>query len=268
MTKLIITSGSGPSYSKWAFWPLWTKLLPFTHRCKVIDVSGPAAGNKFISRSVITELYKSQPDLVMVQWNFGKFDIYSENSEFLKSVREGAGIRNFIVDLHTCTTTDGPGYWCSSYDNTHPWKRYYNETIRSDIGTAMDDLEAMLNLQNLCAKKNIPYRFFTHSQVEHELLSTNLNTRPFYNEIDWNLQIFNDSVDEMYKFHPSRHLHVRVPGNGRWVPNADFSCHLLTEKISPALVKLGIDPRGDWKKLQEFCKKQAEEIYEKYREHQ
>lgn len=263
MSQTVITAGSGPSYSRWAFWPVWTKLLPLTHNCRVVDVSGPAAGNKFISRSVLTELSKTTPDLVLVQWNLGKYDIYSENPEFLQSVTKGSGIRNFIVDLHSCQTTVGPGYWCSSYDNTHPWKRYYNETIKSDAGTAMDDLESMLNLQNLCAKKNIPYRFFTHDTIDHEFFSNNINTRPFYNEIDWDCQLI-DSVTELYQSHESKELHVEIPGHGNAVPNSRFQWYLLSQHISSKLAQFDISPRNNWEQIKNYCDTKATEIHDKY----
>ena len=259
-----MTAGSGPSYSKWKFWPVWTKLLQLSHHCQVIDVSGPAAGNKFISRSVITELAKVTPDLIVVQWNLGKFDIYSENSEFLQSVINGSGSRNFIVDIHTRNTTTGPGYWCSSHDNTHPWKKYYNTTIKSRVGTAMDDLESMLTLQNLVAKKNIPYQFLLHGAIDHDMLSTNNHTKPFYNEINWS-NIACDPVDVLYYQHPSFKHHVEIPNNGRWVPNVEFQWHLLANHITKKFPSMGILPRDNWPQIEVWCKNKALELYEQYK---
>jgi hypothetical protein len=259
--KLIVTAGSGPSYSKWPHWPTWTKMLPMMYRCRHIDVSGPAAGNKFLSRAVITKLAEVQPDLVLMQWNLGKFDIYCENEEFSDLIVNGKGIRNFLLDIHTGKTTTGPGYWCSSHDNTVEWKKYYNENIKSITGTALDDLEAMLNLQNLCAKRNIIYKFFTHDDIDHEFLSTNKHTLPFYKEIDWNAQVF-DSVRTMYKNHSS--FEFDTSGSIRefhWVPNADFQYFFLTEKLSTLMGDLGITNRS-FENLQDYCHSRTVECYE------
>ena len=100
MSKLVLTAGSGPSYSKWPHWPTWTKMLALVYRCDHFDVSGPAAGNRFISRAVITKMAEVNPDLVLVQWNLGKYDLYCENAEFIDSIVNGSGIRNFLLDIH------------------------------------------------------------------------------------------------------------------------------------------------------------------------
>jgi len=257
---LIITAGSGPSYSKWPHWPIWTKMLPLVYRCQHIDASGPAAGNKYLSRSVITQLADYSADLVLMQWNFGKFDIYCEQQEFADEIVNGTGIRNFLLDIHTGKTTKGPGYWCSSIDNTVEWKKYYNEKIKSRTGTAVDDLEAMLNLQNLCARKNIRYKFFTHDDVNHDFLSDNKHTRPFYKEIDWNAQAF-DSVRTMYESHES--FEFDTSGQVRefhWVPNADFQYFFLTEKLSTLMAELGVESKTV-PNLKTYCHAKTLECY-------
>lgn len=235
-------------------------MLSLAYRCRHIDVSGPAAGNKFLSRAVITKFEDITPDLVLMQWNFGKFDIYCEHKEFTDIITNGTGIRNFLVDIHTGKTTVGPGYWCSSVDNTVEWKKYYNEKIKSKTGTAVDDLESMLNLQNICARKNIRYNFFTHDDVDHDFLSNNKHTRPFYKEIDWQAQIF-DSVRTMYKNHSSFEFDTSGKTTKfHWVPNADFQYFFLTEKLSTLMQELGIDSKT-LPDLKDYCHSKTMNCY-------
>jgi len=264
MKKAIITAGSGPSYSKWRYWPTWTKLLPLYFNCKHIDVSAPAAGNLYICRSVINQLEKVRPDIVLVQWNFGKFDLYVENQEFIDIVLNSKSIRNFIVDPANSKTTNEAGYWCSSNDNTVEWKKYYNEKIKSKTGTAMDDLQNMLTLQNLCCKKNIYYRFFTHSDVDHDFLSTNKNTKPIYKEIDWSLQVTDQSLQAIISAHPSSIYNVSTERESI-VPCADIQWFLLDKIISPILLDKGYKKNKKYSSLESLCKKFTKESYEKYK---
>jgi hypothetical protein len=264
MKKTIITAGSGPSYSRWQYWPTWTKLLPLYFGCKHIDVSAPAAGNLYICRSVINQLQNTQPDTVLVQWNFGKFDLYLENQEFIDVVLNSKSIRNFIVDPANSKTTTSAGYWCSSNDNTVEWKKHYNEKIKSKAGTAMDDLQNMLTLQNLCYKKNIYYRFFTHSDVDHDFLSTNKNTKPIYKEIDWTLQVIDRSLQKIADAHPSAIYNVS-PERESIVPCADIQWFLLDKIISPVLLDTGYKKNKKYFSLELLCKKFTKENYEKYK---
>lgn len=266
MPKVIITSGSGPSYSKWPHWPIWTKMLPMMFKCKCIDISGPAAGNKFINRAVITQIDKlspTVPDLVLVQWNLGKFDIYIENKVIIDEILNGNGIRNFLVDVHTGKTTTESGYWCSSYDNTVPWKRYYNQNIKTKIGTAIDDLESMINLQNFCKSRNIMYKFFTHDDIDHNFLSSDKNIAPFYNAVDWDSQVF-PSIRTMFEQHTASYQYDTsgtLP-ELHWIPNADFQYYLIENFVSDLFDKLSI-PKKNCNILKEYCHKITLEFYEK-----
>lgn len=264
MNKTIIAAGSGPCYSKWPHWPVWTKLFPLAYRASLIDASGPAAGNKFIYRSVLTQMQKTSSDLVLVQWNLGKFDLYVENPTFIDSVVNGTGIRNFLVEIETGKTrTTGPGYWCSSHDNTVEWKRTYNELIKSKRGTALDDLDHMINLQNICAKKGIEYKFFLHDKIDHEYFSTDSHIKTLHNEIDWAAQIF-PSVREMFESHESFQYDTsdKVP-EFHWVPNADWQYWFLTEMISKITDTMDIARKPDWEKLKQYCHSKTLECYAK-----
>lgn len=264
MKKLIITAGSGPSYSRWRHWPTWTKMLPLYFNCKHVDVSAPAAGNLYIARSVIRQLDNTTPDVLLVQWNFGKFDLYVENQEFIDIVLNSRSIRNFIVDPEDSKTTTGAGYWCSSNDNTVEWKKYYNEKIKSKAGAAMDDLQNMLTLQNLCYKKNIYYRFLTHSDVEHEFLATNKNTKSIYKEIDWSLQVTDRSLQAITNAHPSAIYNVS-PERESIVPCADIQWFLLDKIISPILLNKGYNKNKKYFSLEMLCKKFTKKNYEKFK---
>jgi hypothetical protein len=264
MKKTIITAGSGPSYSRWQYWPTWTKLLPLYFVCKHIDVSAPAAGNLYICRSVINQLQNIQPDTVLVQWNFGKFDLYVENQEFIDVVLNSKSIRNFIVDPANSKTTNGAGYWCSSNDDTVEWKKYYNEKIKSKTGAAMDDLQNMLTLQNLCHKKNIYYRFLTHSDVDHRFLSTDKSTKSIYKEIDWSLQVTDRSLQTIIDAHPSAIYNVS-PERESIVPCADLQWSLLDKIIAPILSARGYEKNKKYLSLELLCKKFTKENYEKFK---
>lgn len=247
----IITAGSGPSYSKWKFWPTWTRMLPLYFVCRHLDCSAPAAGNRYIARSVITNW--NDPDVVLVQWNLGKYDIYIEPDEFRQQVKNSQSERNFIVDIFTGKTTDGPGYWCSSYDNTVEWKKYYNEHIKSDTGTAVDDLENMLMLQNFCARKNVKYRFTLHDQINHEWLESNPMTRPYHREIDWGLMFGEPGLSYLYHHHVSFQDHVEVPGHGRHVPVAKFQYWYLDSIVAPVLESMGFVKQSKFQQLKEIA---------------
>jgi hypothetical protein len=263
MNKTIIAAGSGPSYSKWQHWPTWTKMFPMAYKANLIDASGPAAGNKFLYRSVLTRLQNITPDLVLMQWNLGKFDVYVENPEFINSIINGAGIRNFLIDIHTGNTTTDLGYWCSSTDNTIPWKRMHNELVKNKRGTALDDLDSMINLQNICAKKGIDYKFFCHDTINHEYFSTDQHIKPLYNEIDWEAQVF-PSVKDMFRSHESFQFDTSGKvSEFHWVPNADWQYWFLTEMVSKLTDHMGITRRLSWEELKTFCHNKTLECYAK-----
>ena len=234
------------------------------YKCRIIDTSGPAAGNRYIFRSVITRAQDVTPDLILVQWNFGKFDIYIQHQPCADEITQGTGIRNFLLDIHTGKTTTGPGYWCSSIDNTVPWKKYYNKYIKSKVGTALDDLEAMISLQNYCAKRNILYQFFTHDNVDHDFLSTDQHTRIFYNEIDWSNQVF-DSVITMYTSHPAYQFNISgLSRDYHWVPNADWQYWFANTQVSNLLASVGIHKKTPYENsiIKNYCHDKTLSIYQ------
>lgn len=264
MSKTILAAGSGPSYSRWPHWPTWTKMFPMAYNANLVDASGPAAGNKFLYRSVLNRLQTTNPDLVLMQWNLGKFDLYVENQSFIDLIVNGKSIRNFIVEVESGKTrTTGPGYWCSSYDNTVEWKKMYNELIKTRRGTAMDDLDHMINLQNICSKKNIDYKFFCHDDIDHEYLSTDPHTRSLYNEIDWSLEVF-PSVRTMFVAHESYQYDTggKVP-EFHYVPNADWQYWFLTEMISKITNPMGITCKTNLDQVKDYCHKKTLECYAK-----
>lgn len=263
MSKNIIVAGSGPSYSGWPHWPTWTKMFPMAYDATLTDASGPAAGNKFLYRSALNRIQTCSADLVLMQWNLGKYDVYVENPTIIDQILNGSGVRNFLLDVFTGKVATEQGYWCSSHDNTVEWKRLYNKLVRSQRGTALDDLDSMINLQNICARKNIPYRFFCHDDIDHEFLSTDLHTRSLYQEIDWNLEVF-PSVRNMYRNHES----YCYDTSGKikefhWVPNANWQYWFLTQKISEIAAEFNIAARPSWDILKQHCHKKTLECYER-----
>ena len=264
MSKNIIAAGSGPSYSKWPHWPVWTRLFSLAYRANLIDASGPAAGNKFLYRSVVAKMATVRPDLVLMQWNLGKFDLYVENPKFIDSIINAPGIRNFLVDIHTGKTTTESAYWCSSYDNTVEWKKMYNELVKSKRGTAMDDLDSMINLQNICAQKHIDYKFFCHSDIDHQYLSNDLHTSSLYNEIDWSSQVF-PSVRHMYESHESfAYDTAGKVTRFHSVPNADWQYWFLTNMVSKITDSMGIVRKPGWDRLKNYCHKKTLESYAEF----
>ena len=264
MKKLILAAGSGPSYSKWPYWPVWTKLFPLICSAELVDASGPAAGNKFLYRSVLTKLQTVQPDMVLMQWNLGKFDVYVENPKFIDQIINGSGIRNFLVHIHTGQTSNTTGYWCSSRDNTVEWKKQYNELVRTQRGTALDDLDSMINLQNICAKKNIPYKFFCHDDINHEYFSSDPHIKPLYNEIDWTANVF-PSVRNMYENHESYQYRLEgIVKEFHWVPNCAWQYWFVAEKMKDLLESIEITPKKNNDGVKDFCLQKTLEYYEKF----
>ena len=235
----LLTAGSGPSYIKWPHWPTWTKMVPMYFDCEHVDVSGPAAGNKFIARSIINEVSNKKPDYLVVQWNHGRLDMYLESYKTIKNIITSRSQRNFIIDPDTCDTTQGPGYWCSSFDNTVAWKRYYNKNIYSKTGAMLDDLEHMLLIQNLCTTMGIEYYFIEHSKFDHEFAVSNKRVAPMYKLIDWTRQLTNSSLAELARLHPSYSKKIRVPGfEKHQIPGPEFQFALLDTVVAPALKQI------------------------------
>lgn len=261
---LVITAGSGPSYSGWKFWPTWTKMLPLYMQCLVQDVSGPAAGNKFIARSVITALANATPDTVIVQWNLGKFDLYITDPIFIDLIINSSSERNFIVDPLTQGTTNGAGYWCSSHDDTIEWKRYYNRHVRNPIGSYLDDLEQMINLQNICQRKGIEYGFVTHDAVDHQWLQQHPLLEPFYREIEWHCAMTDSSVSDLYRDHPSHLIHTVPPGHGRGVPGPEWQYWFLDSVVGPWLSDRGYQRRPRCRELGNHCATIAQKLQQRY----
>lgn len=235
----LLTAGSGPSYIKWKHWPTWTKMISMYFDCDHVDVSGPAAGDKFISRMVVNEISKRRPDYVVVQWNHSRLDLYLDNYDTIKNIINSRSQRNFILDPSTQDTTQGPGYWCSSFDNTVPWKKYYNQNIQSKTGAMLDDLEHMLLIQTLCKTLDIKYYFIEHSKFDHEYALENQTVLPMYQMIDWSRQLSNLSLSEMARQHPSYAKKIAVPGfEQHQIPGPEFQYMLLDAVIAPVLTGL------------------------------
>lgn len=263
MKKKILTAGSGPSYSQWRYWPTWTALLPLSFRCTHKDVSAPAAGNLYIARSIIRAFEEFTPDLVLVQWNMGKFDLYVEDQKFINLVLNSNSTRNFIVDPKNSKTTENAGYWCSSNDNTIEWKKYYNENIKSDTGTAMNDLQNMLTVQNFCDLKKIKYGFFLHNDVNHKVLANNPNIKSLYQEIDWTRQIAKESIATVVDAHPSKIYNVS-PERRSIIPCADIQWFLLDSIVAPFLESTGFQKNKKYNSLKNICSKFTENNYKRY----
>ena len=264
MTIKILTGGSGPSDARWKYWPTWTRMLPLYFRCRHQDVSGPAAGNLFISRSLIYHLQRFKPDVIIAQWNFDRYDLYVGQQPFVDQIHASTSNRNFIVDVPSGgKTTQGTGYWCSSKDNVIDWKKYFVENIQSRKGTLLDDLQNMLTLQNVCERHNIKYRFFMHGRVNHDALKQDTEIRSLYDEIDWQA-LMGDSIEESkMKYADTQQFNnIEETGKTTQVPNPLVQFDILHNTVAPVLRHLGVTQRKDIERLKRYCEQKQNTLAE------
>ena len=267
MTMKILTGGSGPSDARWKYWPTWTKMLPLYFRCKHKDVSGPAAGNLFIARSLIYHLQRFKPDVIVAQWNFDRYDLYVGQQPFADQIRQSESNRNFMVDVPTGgKTTGGTGYWCSSKDNIVDWKKYFVENIQSRKGTMMDDLQNMLTLQEVCTRHNIQYRFFMHGTIDHDFLRSDTEIKSLHHEIDWDC-LMDTSIEESKKKYAGHQEFNDIEETGKTtqVPNPLVQYDILQNTVAPALEQLGATPREDRSRLKAYCQHKQNALTEAYK---
>ena len=263
----ILTSGSGPSDANWKYWPTWTKMLPLYFQCRHKDVSGPAAGNLFIARSLIYHLQRFRPDVIIAQWNFDRYDLYVGQQKFVDQIHQSKSNRNFIVDVPTGgKTTEGTGYWCSSKDNIVSWKKYYVENIQSEKGTLLDDLQNMLTLQNVCERHNIKYRFFMHGIINHDFLNADAEIKSLYDEIDWD-NLIGTSIEESKSKYAGTHDFNDIEETGKTtsVPNPLVQFDILHNTVTPALEALGVIPRQDRDRIKQYCEQKQNALTELYK---
>ena len=266
MHMKILTGGSGPSFAGWKYWPTWTRMMPLYFHCGHKDVSGPAAGNLYISRSLIYHLQQMQPDIVIAQWNWDRFDVYVGQAPFAQTVSHSSSNRNFILDLPSSSVTADTGYWCSSKDNVIPWKKFYSEQIQSQKGTDMDDLQHMITLQEVCRRRGIQYRFLMHSPVPHARLTADSETHSLYREIDWQNCIL-PSLSEIRKNHATSHQQFdRIEEAGRItnVLNPMTQYSVLSDLLHPHLVSMGVTVRPNADRLAQYCRTKQDSLWADY----
>lgn len=268
MTRMkILTGGSGPSAASWKYWPTWTRMLPLYFRCQHRDVCGPAAGNLFISRSLIYHLQKFKPDVVIAQWNFDRYDLYVGQQQFVDQIHQSSSNRNFIVDVPSGgNTTEGTGYWCSSKDNIVAWKKYFVENIQSKKGTLLDDLQNMLTLQYICERHNIKYKFFMHGSVDHNFLKADSETKSLYDEIDWSKHIATSITESARRYASTQKFSdIEETGKKTSIPNPLVQFDILHNTVAPALELLGVTPRNDIERLRQYCEQKQKSLTELYK---
>ena len=263
----ILTGGSGPSYAGWKYWPTWTKMMPFYFRCKHKDGSGPAAGNLYIARSLIYNIQQWKPDIVIAQWNFNRYDVFAGQQTFVDEVINSKSIRNFILDMPSGKLTTGSGYWCSSTDDVVPWKQYYVNNIKSDLGTHLDDLHNMITLQNICERYKIKYKFLMHDPVQHNVLQENEQTKSLYDEVDWQ-HFVGPSLEEIKKTHPTRHINfkfIEETGRNTSIPNPMMQYDILEKSLAPVLTSMGVEKRNNVDRIKRYCEQKQNSMWEKYK---
>lgn len=267
MTMKILTGGSGPSDANWKYWPTWTRMLPLYFRCRHRDVSGPAAGNLFIARSLIYHLQRFRPDVIIAQWNFDRYDLYVGQQSFVDEIHQSGSNRNFMVDVPSGgKTTQGTGYWCSSKDNVVSWKKYFVENIQSKKGTLLDDLQNMLTLQNVCERRDIKYRFFMHGVVDHEFLQADAELKSLYDEIDWSNLIGTSIEESKMKYKDTQQFdHVEETGKTTHVPNPLVQFDILHNTVGPVLETLGATPRDDRERLKQYCEQKQKSLSQQHK---
>jgi len=263
----ILTGGSGPSDAKWKYWPTWTKMLPFYFNCKHKDVSGPAAGNLFITRSLIYHLQKFKPNIIIAQWNFDRYDLYVGQQKFVDEIYQSKSNRNFILDIPAGgKTTYGTGYWCSSKDNIVAWKKYYVENIQSKKGTILDDLQNMITLQNVCERHKIIYKFFMHGIIDQNFLKSDIEIKSLYDEINCNNLIEPSREESKKKYIGYEEFnYIEEKGKITHVPNPLVQFDILQNTVAPVLQILGVKQKNNIERLKKYCEQKQKSLTDSYK---
>ena len=223
----ILTSGCSFTSDQYA-WPDRLKELGHT----INNLGLAAAGNRYISESIISELIlnKKQYDYVLVMWS-GLIRL-----DFLVDADIIAMYPNHL--FRTKKITDNFGFVTSGAtpDNSHPASiriKKETELITNYESRAYQSLLEIIKLQSFLKCNNVSYKFMSYVNYwnnEDSIINFNFGIKQFkslstlVDNIDFSKFIFyNDNKDGIYemsklkllspdKFHPSKDGHI-VWGN-------------------------------------------------------
>jgi len=252
MSKLI-TSGCGISQREFKHYPIWVHFPTLTHKLKHISIGGPAVGNEYIGRTCKKHILENTDvDAVIIQWtSIGKLDLFVEDEDTLFQIKN-FNLRNFVVDMDA-NVVDGRGFWASSSSDDNMLKELYNDIFRSRIYEHMRDLEQILDVQNLCELRNIPYYFFFGYSFDFDFIKETPELQYLYNNIKWNKFVTHEAIYDTYKESEEFELDVFDKDPQYMSPNSAFQIDFYIKNITPILNKHFPAIKFDIKRLQEHC---------------
>lgn len=227
---MLITAGCGISQQSWPEWPTWPKYCSMvTDHC---NIGGPAAGNQFISLSLMKKITELKPNCVIVTWStYEKLDVFVDNAKIANEIATYP-TRNFLLDFDG-KVVKNQGWWPSSvsYDNPikESYKRWQSNTLHAII-----TLQGVYMIQEICKKNNIPlYQFMSYDWPLNEW-KTNDNTAWLYNLIDWNTF---DSKILANDYFNSKWRNYQIGNDFGLIPTAGWHAEFFTNHIFDIIKK-------------------------------
>lgn len=205
---------SGCSFSHWPEYPggpniCWPKYLAELHpEIQFKNIAEPAAGNQYISSSVMTSVLENRPDHVIVMWSG------VSRLDYLTSLEDPAWERmydsyGFYRRIDQCPSKLG---WIFSGGQTGTWyanpvaERMFREMykVSNPLSLGYINIMEMIKLQNFLENKKISYHFMSYvnywNDQEHVSRNGDFGVLKFpelrllINEINFEPWIFSDGL--------------------------------------------------------------------------
>ena len=162
----LLTAGCGISQASFPHWPTWVKYSEITHSCKHINIGGPAAGNEFLTHTIIDAVANNNIDCAIIMWTeFTKTDLYIENQEIVDEITT-YNLRNFVLNNIGMITNTAPCWWPSSVGIDNRIKGWMYDNIYSKFHHLRTTLLNIAAVQNVLNQKNIPYYMFLGYDID------------------------------------------------------------------------------------------------------
>lgn len=212
INKLMKILISGCSFTQWPEYPpngpniCWPRYLAESRPdYQITNIAEPAAGNQYISDSIIREVMNERPDHVLVMWSgVSRLDYLTslEDSAWEQLFNEyGFYRRVYGARLGWIFSGGKMGTWFKSPTAHTIFNELYK--VSSDTSLAWINLMEMIKTQNFLKAQGIPYHFMSYVNywTTESYVSRNgdfgvLGNRvlePLVNSIDFDHWIFSDS---------------------------------------------------------------------------
>jgi len=122
-----------------------------------------------------------------------------------------------------------------------------------------------VTLQNICERRNIQYRFFMHSVVDHEHLTADQELKSLYDEIDWSALVGTSIEETKMKYTTTQQFNeIEETGKTTFVPNPLVQFDILHNTVAPVLRTMGATQRNDIERLKRYCEQKQNTLTKAY----